>query len=278
MLSKSILELLACPTCNNPQLQVGSARRPALVCEQCDQAFPIVDGIIDMTPSERNPAPGSYRTETLFNLIAGIYDLVAPLMSMGVWRCDPLRYVDMSNQALGRGNKGVVVAAPIGTGMPLDRVLAPYHDLTLIGVDQSWKMLRKAKSRFAASGEKVQLIRADFQQLPFRDGVVDSLISFHGLHTFADRTKTLREFGRCLRADGFMTGAALVRGQEGVADTLLDRYERYGVYPLLRTAEFLTRELREGPFQEVRFSTYGAVMFYSALRNGLEQAHIEDAS
>lgn len=278
MLSKPILDLLACPACKNTHLQVGSARRPALVCDACEQCFPIVDGIIDMMPTERNSAPGNYRTETLFNLIAGIYDMVAPLMSMGVWRCDPLRYVDMSNQAIGRGNHGVLVAAPIGTGMPMDRVLAPYHELTMIGVDQSWKMLRKAQRRFATSGQKVYLIRADFQQLPFRDGVVDSLISFNGLHTFSDRTKTLREFGRCLRADGFMTGAALVRGQEGVADTLLDRYERYGVYPLLRTAEFLTRELREGPFEEVRFATYGAVMFYSALRNELEKALKEDAS
>lgn len=278
MLSKSTLDLLACPSCNHAPLQVGSARRPALVCAPCEQSFPIVDGIIDMTPSERNAAPGNYRTETLFNLIAGVYDMVAPLMSMGVWRCDPLRYVDMSNQAIGRGNHGVLVAAPIGTGMPMDRVLAPYHDLTIIGVDQSWKMLRKAQRRFADTGQKVLLIRADFEQLPFRDGVVDSLISFNGLHTFADRTRTLREFGRCLRADGFMTGAALVRGQEGVADTLLDRYERYGVYPLLRTAEFLTRELREGPFQEVRFATYGAVMFYSALRNGLGQSVVDAAS
>lgn len=270
MLSKSILDLLECPTCKNAHLQMGSDRRPALVCNDCEQHFPIVDGIVDMTPSERNPAPGNYRTETLFNLIAGIYDLVAPIMSLGVWRCDPLRYVDMSNQAIGRGNHGVLVAAPIGTGMPMDRVLAPYHDLTMIGVDQSWKMLRKAQARFAESGQKVQLIRADFQQLPFRDRVIDSLISFNGLHTFSDRTRTLSEFGRCLASDGFMTGAALVRGQEGVADTLLDRYERYGVYPLLRTAEFLTRELREGPFQDVRYATYGAVMFYSALRNGVE--------
>jgi ubiquinone/menaquinone biosynthesis C-methylase UbiE len=269
---------LECPSCNDPNLKVGSARRPALVCSGCDQYFPVVDGIIDMTPSDRNPAPGNYRTETLFNLIAGVYDLVAPMMSLGVWRCSPLRYVDMSNQAVGRGNHGVLVAAPIGTGAQLDRVLAPYHDLTVIGVDQSWKMLRKAAKRFEDTGQKVQLIRADFQHLPFRDGVVDSLISFNGLHTFEDRTRTLQEFGRCLRDDGFMTGSALVRGQEGVADTLLDRYERYGVYPLLRTAEFLTRELREGPFRDVHFATYGAVMFYSALKNELARRTARDQS
>ncbi len=275
MLSNSLLDLLQCPSCEDPRLELGSDRRPALVCVGCEQRFPIIDGIPDMTPPQKMPAPGDYRTETLFNLIAGVYDLVAPLMSLGVWRCSPLRYVDMANQAVGRANGGVLVAAPIGTGVPLDRVLAGYHDVTVIGVDRSWKMLRKAARRFEKSGHQIQLIRASVEHLPFRDGVVQSIHSPNGLHAFSDRPATLDEFGRCLSDGGFLTGSALVRGQEGVADTLLDRYERYGVYPLLRTAELLARELEHAPFEQVNFSTYGAVMFYSGLRAKLEQAHAE---
>ncbi len=263
MISRSVLELLQCPSCADPRLQIGSDRRPALVCAGCEQRFPIVDGIVDMTPPEKMPAPGNYRTETLFNLIAGVYDMVLPLMSLGVWRCSPLRYVDMANQAVGRANGGVLLAAPIGTGSPLDKVLAPYHKLTVIGIDQSWKMLRKAKRRFEDTDHDIHLIRASFQHLPLRDGVVDSVHSLNGIHTFENRLATLRDFSRCMKEDGFLTGSALIRGQEGVADTLLDRYERYGVYPLLRTAEFLARELEEAPFDAVNFATYGAVMFYS---------------
>jgi ubiquinone/menaquinone biosynthesis C-methylase UbiE/uncharacterized protein YbaR (Trm112 family) len=265
MLSKTILDLLQCPSCGDLHLQIGSGRRPALVCLGCQRCFPIVDGILDMTPPDKVSAPGNYRTETLSNLIAGVYDLVVPLMSLGVWRCSPLRYVDMANHAVGRANGGLLVAAPIGTGAPLDRVLADYHDLTIIGVDNSWKMLKKASKRFASCGKRIQLIRTSFEHLPFRDGVVQSLYSPNGLHAFGDRVATLQEFARCLDEDGFLAGSALVRGQEGVADTLLDRYERYGVYPLLRTAEFLASELREAPLDEIHFATYGAVMFYSAL-------------
>jgi ubiquinone/menaquinone biosynthesis C-methylase UbiE len=235
----------------------------------CEQRFPIVDGIIDMTPPQKTPAPGNYRTETLFNLIAGFYDLVLPMMSLGVWRCSPLRYIDMANQAVGRANGGVLLAAPVGTGSPLDKVLASYHDLTVIGIDQSWKMLRKAKERFDKTDHDIQLIRASFQHLPFRGGVIQSIHSLNGIHTFDKRMTTLREFARCLDENGFLGGSALVRGQEGVADTLLDRYERYGVYPLLRTAEFLTRELGEAPFCDVHFATYGAVMFFSGMKQQL---------
>lgn len=277
MLSSSVLELLQCPSCGDPHLQIGSDRRPALVCVGCDGRYPIVDGIVDMTPPEKMPAPGNYRTETLFNLIAGVYDAVLPLMSLGVWRCSPLRYVDMANQAVGRANGGVLLAAPVGTGAPLEKVLAPYHDLTVIGVDQSWKMLRKAASRFEDIDHDVLLIRASFQHLPLRDGVVQSVHSLNGIHTFENRVATLREFARCMTEEGFLTGSALVRGQEGVADTLLDRYERYGVYPLLRTAEFLARELEEAPFKDVHFATYGAVMFYSGLKKGLAAQSAESA-
>jgi ubiquinone/menaquinone biosynthesis C-methylase UbiE/uncharacterized protein YbaR (Trm112 family) len=266
MLSSHVLDLLQCPSCEDSKLEIGSDRRPSLVCVGCEQRFPIVDGIIDMTPPQKTPAPGNYRTETLFNLIAGVYDLVLPMMSLGVWRCSPLRYIDMANQAVGRANGGVMLAAPVGTGSPLDKVLAPYHDLKVIGIDQSWKMLRKAKKRFEDTDHDVQLIRASFQHLPFRDGVMQSIHSLNGIHTFEQRMTTLREFARCLEDDGFLGGSALVRGQEGVADTLLDRYERYGVYPLLRTAEFLTRELGEAPFRDVHFATYGAVMFFSGMK------------
>lgn len=264
MISTDVFDCLRCPSCGEDDLHFGSGRRPEVVCSACEHAYPIIDSIADMKAPDSAPAPGQYRTETLFNLIAGIYDVVAPVMSLGVWRCSPLRYVDIQNQALGRANGGVLIAAPIGTGVVLSSVLADYHDITIIGIDQSWKMLGQARERFEGSGHNLQLIRADYENLPLRDDVADVVQSLNGLHTFTDRTSILSEFVRCLKPEGLLTGSALVRGQEMVADTVLDRYERYGVYPLLRTAEFLRREIAEQPLIELNFETHGAVMFYSA--------------
>jgi ubiquinone/menaquinone biosynthesis C-methylase UbiE/uncharacterized protein YbaR (Trm112 family) len=264
MISPNVFDCLRCPSCGDEELHLGSGRRPEVVCESCAHAYPIIDGIADMKAPDSAPAPGEYRTETLFNLIAGVYDIVAPAMSLGVWRCSPLRYVDLQNQALGRANGGILVAAPIGTGVVLNSVLADYHDITIIGFDQSWKMLRQAQERFEGSSHDLHLIRADYESLPLRDDVADVVQSLNGLHTFTDRNAILAEFVRCLKPEGLLTGTALVRGQESMADTVLDRYERYGVYPLLRTAEFLRRELAEQPLVELNFETHGAVMFYSA--------------
>jgi ubiquinone/menaquinone biosynthesis C-methylase UbiE/uncharacterized protein YbaR (Trm112 family) len=264
MISPHVFDCLRCPACSDDALHLGSGRRPDIVCDACGHAYPIIDGIADMKSPDSAPDPGEYRTETLFNLIAGVYDMVAPVMSLGVWRCSPLRYVDLQNQALGRANGGVLIAAPIGTGVVLNSVLAEYHDITIIGIDQSWKMLRQARERFEDTSHDLQLVRADYGSLPLGDDVADVVQSLNGLHTFTDRNAILSEFVRCLRPEGLLTGSALVRGQEMMADTVLDRYERYGVYPLLRTAEFLRREIAEQPLEELNFETHGAVMFYSA--------------
>lgn len=263
MIRPEVLEKLCCPSCTNAPVTLGSGRHPELVCEQCGHHYPIVDGIPDMVAPDREPNPGSYRTETLANVIAGVYDFVAPIMSLAIWRCSPLRYVDHENRALGRAQGGVYLAAPIGTGVTLAPVVAPHHDALILGVDKSWNMLFKAKKRLEDISANVQLIRADCNQLPIRDGAVRSLQSLNGLHGFTDRSATLEEFHRCLEDDGFFSGSSLIRAQTDVADAFLERYERYGIYPMLRSPEYLLQEVRSSAFEKVHFETYGAVMFFS---------------
>lgn len=267
MLSEKVLDVLRCPACFHPQLHLGSARRPHLVCEQCEATYPIIDGIPDLVAPNSSPAPGTYRTETVANVIAGVYDLVAPVMSTAIWRCSPLRYIDAENRALGRARGGVYVEAPVGTGLTLAPVIAPYHDVTILGIDKSWKMLRQAAKRLNQKGQKVQLIRGDCERLPLRDQSVKSLQSLNGLHTFNDRLKTLREFNRCLEEGAHFSGSALIRSQEDVADAFLERYERYGIYPMLRSPEFLIQEVRSTPFEGVRFETRGAVIFFTGQKD-----------
>lgn len=263
MIRRKILENLCCPSCDDAPVTLGSGRRPQLVCEDCGHHYPIVDGIPDMVAPDREPNPGSYRTETLANVIAGIYDFVAPVMSLAIWRCSPLRYVDHENRALGRAQGGIYVEAPVGTGLTLSPVVADHHDVTIIGIDKSWNMLSKARKRLSDLPVDVQLIRADYANLPLRDGVVRSLQSLNGLHGFTDRAAVLDEFYRCLGNRGFLSGSALVRAQTDVADAFLERYERYGIYPMLRSPEFLLQEVQSSAFRHVHFETYGAVMFFS---------------
>lgn len=262
MISRQLIDRLACTACGGVELSLGAGRRPELICAGCDYAFPIVDDIVDMTPPLA-PKPGDYRTDTVPDVVGGMVDLAAPLMSLTVWHCSPLRYVDAEHRAIGRANPGVFLEAPIGTGIVLDRVLSNYHDVCVIGVDSSWKMLRKAKKRFAGD-PRVHLVRARLDALPLRDDCVDSMHSLNGLNGVTEREQTLAEFRRVVRDGGFVSGTALIRGQELIADAVLDRYERWGVLPMLRTPEFLVAQMKACGLDNVRFETRGAVLFYSA--------------
>jgi len=264
MIDKEILELLKCPSCGSHDLELGADRRPSVVCDACEEHYPIVDGILDMLPAQRNIQPGQYRTETLFDLIANIYDYVMPPMSLGIWHCSPLRYIDAENRALGRANGGVYLTAPVGTAVVTAQVLAPYHDVTVIGIDTSWKMLQRARNRLKEHPQKVQLIRAELTRLPVKNGIARSTQSVNGLHTFLDRPSTVSELLRATRPGGYVAGSALIRGQEGMADSVLDRFEQYGVYPMLRSGRYLMEELRNSGMRNVSHETYGAVLFYSA--------------
>jgi len=264
MISTEVLDVLQCPTCLSGSLSLGAGRRPELICEACEVHYPIIDGIPDLVVQQPVPQQASYRTETLTNAIAGIFDYVAPVLSMAIWRCSPLLYVDLENRALGRANGGIFLEAPIGTGVTLSPVIAPYHDVCIIGVDKSWKMLHQAAKRFRNVDARVQLIRADYERLPLKSAAVQSLQSINGLHVFTDRLATLKEFRRCIADGGHLSGSALVRAQEEVADVFLERYERYGIYPMLRSPEFLIQEMAAVPFEDIHFSTHGAVMFFTS--------------
>ncbi|MEL6178176.1 MAG: methyltransferase domain-containing protein [Myxococcota bacterium] len=272
MFPKHILELMQCPACGNPELGIGNRRQPDLVCEACGERYPFEDGIPDLIPRSTVQQYRYYRTDTLLNLIAPIYNYTAPIMSLIGWQCPPLRYVDKAHKAVGRSRGGVYLECPIGTGLLLGHIRPQEHvDSPFIGVDSSWGMLRQARLRFSALGlsDRVFLMRCDPEHLPFKEGTIRSLQSTNGLHTFNDRTRVLREFDRLLEPGGYVSGSTLVRGQGVMADSILGMYERYGVFPMLRSREFVIRELKQTlRYATIHHETHGSILFFSGIRPG----------
>ena len=266
MIPRSVLELLQCAACAQPGLALGGGLPAELICEGCGERYPFVQGIPDLIPRSAGEKYRYYRTDTLRNLIAPFYDLIAPLMSLGLWQCPPLRYVDAAHRAVGRTGTGVYLECPVGTGLVLAHIRAEHINGPLIGVDSSWKMLRRAQRRFEAAGmaDRVTLLRADPEHLPFQDQVIRSLQSVNGLHGFHDRAQVLGEFNRILEPGGHIAGSTLVRGYGPLADLILEKYEQYGVFPMLRSREYVIQELNDLlAYPHVRRETYGAVFFFS---------------
>lgn len=269
MIDKSVLDLMQCPACGHPELALGNRRQPDLVCGVCGERYPFEAGIADMIPSSTVHQYRYYRTDTLLNLIAPIYDVVAPMMSVLAWQCPPMRYVDRTHKSLGRSKGGPYLACPIGTGLLQRHIGLDHIDGPIIGVDASWGMLRAARDRLDALGlrDRVTLLRCDPSRMPFQSDSMRALQSTNGLHTFHDRAAVLGEFDRVLQPGGYLSGSVLVRGQGALADVVLAAYERWGVFPMPRSREFMIRELEQVlDFDRFFVETHGAVLFYSAFK------------
>ncbi len=269
MIPREVLDIIVCPTCKADDL--GLEDRPTIrfECGACGAYYPVIDGIPDLAPRASNDTAPHYRTEKLYDTIAPIFDLAFPLMSMTVWNCPPLRYVDWAHRAMGRGEDGLLLTSPVGTGFILKHVQSVHTQFPIVATDVSWRMLRKAQARFKRGGNSnITLIKAEPAALPFKDGVFRSVMTLNGVSGFYDREEALGELARVSQPGGWVAGSGLCRGLERLADRVLNQYEKWGVYPILRSREFLISELTtvlNDP--EIRFETHGATVFFMAQVN-----------
>jgi ubiquinone/menaquinone biosynthesis C-methylase UbiE len=134
----------------------------------------------------------------LYNEFAWSYDVVAWLVSLGLWKAwgrTTLTHVTGARVLeLGHGPGHLLVAMA-------KRGLAP------IGLDVSTHMGRQAHSRLQRSGLTIPLLRAHSQALPFRDGSLDSIVATFPTEFIVD-PRTLREVTRALVPGGHLVVAA----------------------------------------------------------------------
>ena len=254
-------DLLQCPTCSHDTLSIDG---DSLGCEACGSRYPIVDGIPDLTPTaEQTPDP--YRAETLSSALARVYDKILPVMSRALWRCPPLRFVDWAHMVAGRARGGVHLALPINTGRLYQHIWGEHMaDTTVVGVEQSWDMLRRARKNLRRAGvHNPLLVRALPHRLPFKPFVFDSVSSFNGVHAFTHRDLAWREMKRVSAPGGLVAGSTLLREPGRVTNGVLNFYERKGVMPMPHSKDFVVAELGDLADHTWSHETYGAVMFFS---------------
>ncbi len=97
--------------------------------------------------------------------------------------------------------EGRVIEIGLGSGLNL-----PFYDpikvQEVIGVDPASAMLQRAESRIAAVPFPVTLEPLSGEDLPFDDGVADSLVCTFSLCTIPDPKTALREMRRVLKPSG----------------------------------------------------------------------------
>ncbi len=141
--------------------------------------------------------------DELFDNIAPRYDFINGLMSLGMhqqWRSKlikllrPSRPKEVLDVAVGTAE----LACKIVRGIPSVR--------SLVGVDISTNMLKVGEKKVQANKleDKITLLEADVNALPFLDNSFDAVTSAFGVRNFPTLPNALSEMYRVLRPGGCM--------------------------------------------------------------------------
>ena len=133
----------------------------------------------------------------LFAPLGPTYDRYANLLSFGQ---DP-RWRQFLVSRLPVGSSDTVLDVACGTGA-VALELVRQKGCSVVGVDQSPEMLAEARQRV---GDRVRLVEASAQELPFEDASFDGLTAAYLLRYLDDLPAGLRELARVLRPGATMS-------------------------------------------------------------------------
>lgn len=146
--------------------------------------------------------PETARIQSLFDSIAGDYDRLNHLLSLGVdrsWRRRSLNWIldgrsveRVLDIACGTGDYSIDIARRCG---PSTRIK---------GLDLSERMLEVMRGKVAAEGlsDRISAEQGNCGQMRFEDNSFDRVTIGFGIRNFEDREKSLQEILRVLKPDG----------------------------------------------------------------------------
>jgi ubiquinone/menaquinone biosynthesis C-methylase UbiE len=249
------MDLLRCPQTGQP-LHFDEAAS-VLRGEAFDGTCPVIDGIVDFCPQAHDRIVASYdRVAARYDPGIAASTLRAKVLGRIIWgrACDrdPMEKV---LSLLPDRFDGVLLDVPVGTGVFTAPLYRRYPEATIVGVDCSLNMLRKAQARFREQGIlNVHLLKADAAHLPLRDAAVDLVLSMNGWHAFADKQRMTAEMRRVLRREGTLVACGYVRGARWLSDWFV---RHFGVRNGYFTPPFWTAADLAPQFQDFTMARQG---------------------
>jgi demethylmenaquinone methyltransferase/2-methoxy-6-polyprenyl-1,4-benzoquinol methylase len=140
--------------------------------------------------------------ELMFNSIAKRYDFLNHFLSFGTDR----RWRKRAVKVIARHYKNPYIL-DVATGTAdLAIAAAKTAGVKVVGIDISEKMLEVGKEKIIKKNlsEKVTLIKADSENIPFSDNNFDVAMVAFGVRNFSDPLKGLSEMHRVLRNSGMV--------------------------------------------------------------------------
>lgn len=180
-----------------------------------------------------------------------------------VWGGDTRPYYASMAAAAEVPDGGTIVDCPCGAG-PVLRAVPADRDVRYVGVDLSPAMLRRARERAIARGlTSTEFIAADATAIPLPSASADLLLSYWGLHCFADPRAATIELARVLKPGGRMVGSSFVRGKDSLRQRLLIR-PHVGDFGPLGTQAEIESWLTEAGLESTGVKRSGPLLFFDA--------------
>lgn len=157
-------------------------------------------------------AEETLKTQKRYDRGAALYDLrELPVELLGFGRLRRELWSDVSGRML--------LEVGAGTGKNFR-----YHPAgaAVVAVDLSPKMLRRAQRRAARLGKGIDLVLADAQALPFRDGAFDAAAATFVFCSVPDPVAGLREVARVVKEGGEVHLLEHVRAANPVVGKVMD--------------------------------------------------------
>lgn len=151
----------------------------------------------DTVSETQTPSLGS---GAMFDQIAGRYDLLNRLMSMGIdqsWRRKTVAALELPPNAR-------VLDIATGTADLAMMIARQHPDAKVIGSDPSARMLEVGNEKVVRGGldGRVELELGDAQSLPYGDDTFDGCCIAFGIRNVPDRARALREMARVTKPSG----------------------------------------------------------------------------
>ncbi len=238
-------DILRCPKTGQP-LHFDEAAS-ILRGETPRVTYPVIDGIVDFCPHTHDRIAASY------DKVAARYDPTAsmlPTKVLGwiVWgRASDRDPMEEVLSLLPDSFHGVLLDVPVGTGVFTASLYRRYPNATILGVDCSLNMLRKAQACFQEHEVRnVHPLKADVAALPIRDAGVDMILSMNGWHAFANKGGAIAEMKRVLPTGGKLIACGYVKGARRRSDWFVRHFGvRHGYFtPPFFTEDELAEQFR----------------------------------
>jgi demethylmenaquinone methyltransferase/2-methoxy-6-polyprenyl-1,4-benzoquinol methylase len=160
--------------------------------------------------------PKAEEVRSMFDRIAGRYDLLNRVMTMGIDR----RWRRAAIQRALAGTNTNVLDVCCGTG-DITFGLARAGASQAVGLDFSGNMLLRARERATKKphdiSSRIEFVQGDALALPFSDDSFDAITVSFGVRNVENLEQAFREFARVVRPGGTVVCLEITRPKRGLA-------------------------------------------------------------